>query len=138
MSSVQALNQAIQAFKTQRTEENVMKVIVQLMDMTQKDEEVLTPVKIQPRYYKEKADAEALYKVVTDDSGHKLHVCYTTVENAAAAKEKGSLTKIKWKDMLRAVVSQPVVEGLAVNPHSCDFVLNKQLCGAILQELHML
>lgn len=138
MSSAQALNQAIQAFQTKRTEENVMKVIFQLMEMTQNEEEVLTPVKLQPRYYKEKADAEALYKVVTDDANHKLHVCYTTVENAAAAKEDGSLTKIKWKDMLLAVVRQPAVEGLAVNPHSWDFVLNKQLCGAILQELKLM
>lgn len=135
MNTTEELNIAIRSFKAQRTKENVMNVLFQLMNMAKNDEKVLTPVKIQPRFYKEKADAETLYKVVTVDGERRLHLCYTTPEDAAAGKEEGSLARLTWKDMLFAVVRQPQVDGLAVNPYSCDFVLNKELCEAILKEL---
>lgn len=135
MNTTEKLNAAIQTFKVQRTKENVMNVLFQLMDMAKNDEKVLTPVKIQPRFYKEKADTETLYKVVTVDGERRLHLCYTTPEDAAAGKEEGSLAQLTWKDMLFAVARQPQVDGLAVNPYSCDFVLSKELCEAILKEL---
>lgn len=135
MNATEKLNTAIRTFKDQRTKENVMEVLYQLMDMAKREEKVLTPVKIQPRFYREKADAETLYKVVTVDGARKLHLCYTTPEDAAAGKEEGSLAQLTWKEMLFAVARQPQVDGLAVNPYSCDFVLSKELCEAILKEL---
>lgn len=138
MKSTDQLNEVILAFKENRTKENVMKVLFQLMDMAKAEETVLTPIKLQPRYYKDQPDTEVLYKVVTASGNRRLHVCYTTAEDAAAAGETGSLTQLKWTDMLFAVSRQPAVDGLAVNPHSCDFVLNKELCSAILQELKRL
>lgn len=137
MNSAEILNQAIEAFQKERTEANVSRVILQLMKMTRGGEQVLTPMKFQPRLYLNQPQAESLYKVITAE-GMQLHVCYVTPGDAVAAQERGSLSRIRWEEMLRAVVSQPAVSGLAVNPGSRDFVVSKQLCQAILQQLKLL
>lgn len=137
MNSVNKLNQAIEVFKQDRTEANVMKVIMALMELTRSGETVLTPVKVQPRYYKTTPQTEQLYKVISAE-GMQLHVCYTDAATAMAAGEKGAMSRVKWSDMLYAVVRQKAVSGLAVNPGGCDFVVNQQLCAAILQQLKLM
>ncbi|GEM_PF-2924611 len=138
MNATEKLTAAIAAFKAERTKENVMKVLMQLMTMAKDGEQVYTPIRIQVRNYKKDSDLETLYQVVTVGN-RKLHVCYTTPQDAAAAKDANSLAPMKWTDLLFAVVKQPAVDGLAVNPYGDhDFVLSKELCTAILQELKMM
>lgn len=131
MDTMEQLNDAIRAFKAQRTREAVMAVLETMARL--KEQDVLVPSQVRP--VEGGREAETRYKAVTTPGGRKLHICYATTEDAAAGLEAGALARVKLKDMLFAVTKQPEVDGLAVNPYTDDFVMKKELCAALVQEM---